>query len=120
MYCSNCGEKLEGSVKFCSNCGNTINTDGTITFERKNQFYGVLVPIKVFLDGNLVATLNANSNKVVPVSFGTHKIAFNLWSGNNQYDITVTKDEPNIKVLFKLSVGLVTSKPKILSIESIK
>lgn len=122
MFCSKCGNENKDKLKFCTNCGNKLikeDTDGSIIFERKKQFYGVLVPVDVFLDGQLVATLKAGENKSVPVSVGDHRLSFNLWSGNGQYDIKVTKENPNMKVLFKLSMGLVTSKPKIVSIENI-
>ncbi len=122
MFCSKCGKEEKENLKFCTNCGDKLikeDTDGSILFERKSQFYGVLVPVKVYLDGELVATLKAGEKLSVPVSVGDHKLAFNLWSGNGQYDIKVTKENPNIRVLFKLSMGLVTSKPKIVSIENI-
>jgi hypothetical protein len=122
MFCNKCGEKVKKTLKYCTNCGNKLikeEKDGSILFERKKQFYGVLIPIKVYLDGELVATLSADKSVVVPVTTGNHRLSFNLWSGNGQYDINVTEENPNIKVVFKLSMGLITSKPKIISIENI-
>lgn len=122
MFCSKCGKEEKENVKFCTNCGNKLiqdENDGSILFERKKQFYGVLVPVKIFLDGKLVGSVKAGEKISVPVTVGDHKLAFNLWSGNGQYDIKVSKENSNIKVLFKLSMGLVTSKPKIISIENI-
>lgn len=123
MYCNKCGAEIDTDAKFCGKCGNKLenysNNDGSITFFRENQFYGVVIPIKVFLDGNLVATINAGNEAKIPVTIGKHTIAFNLWSGNGMYDVEVTKEHPNIKVTFKLGVGVVTSKPKIVSITNI-
>ena len=65
------------------------------------------------------ARKNLDETKKVLTNVGTHRIAFNLWSGNGQYDINITKENRNVKVVFKLSMGLVTSKPKIISIENI-
>lgn len=127
MFCTKCGSEVEDSAMFCTKCGNKIenkdvsiaNESASITFARKKQFYGVLVPIKVYLDGIEVASISAGKEEKVPVSIGKHRIAFNLWSGNGQYDVEVSSEHPNIKVNFKLSMDVVTSKPEITSIENI-
>lgn len=122
MYCSKCGNEVK-KEKFCPKCGNFVNEqdgEGSITFYREKQFYGVLIPIDVFLDGKKVCSVKADEQIKVPATIGKHKLAFNLWSGNGIFDIEVTENNPKIKVTFKLSMGLVTSKPKIVSIENIK
>lgn len=122
MVCSKCGEKADKDVKFCQKCGNKLvkeEGDACITFSRKKQFYGVLVPIKIYLDGNLVGSVKSNESITVNTTVGMHRIAFNLWSGNGQYDVNIAKENPNVRVNLKLSMGLVTSKPKIINIENI-
>ena len=127
MFCTKCGSEVEDSAMFCTKCGNKIenkdvsivNESASITFAREKQFYGVIVPIKVYLDGIKVASVSAGKEEKVPVSIGKHRIAFNLWSGNGQYDVEVSSEHPNIKVNFKLSMDVVTSKPEITSIENI-
>ena len=119
MYCNKCGAEIDINSNFCTKCGNKLenyNKNGSITFVRENQFYGVIIPIDVFLDGQKVASVSAGKEVTVPTTIGKHKIAFNLWSGNGQYDIEIKPEKPNIRVTFKLGVGLVTSKPKIVSI----
>ncbi len=125
MYCTKCGFKLESNSKFCTKCGNKIEYDnsdlnvkeGTITFARESSFYGVLVPIRVYVDGKEVASVKSGNQAKVPVSIGKHKIAFDLWSGNNFYDIELNDKYPNVKVNFKLCMGALASEPKIISIE---
>ena len=90
-----------------------------ILFERMKQFYGCLVPIDIYLDGNRVGSVKSNKSIKIDTTCGNHKLSFNLWSGNGMYDINITKENRNVKVVFKLSMGLVTSKPKIISIENI-
>lgn len=122
MYCTNCGEEIENNTNFCTKCGSKLennNTEGSITFSRINQFYGVLIPITIYLDGEKVASVDAGKEVKIPATIGKHRLAFNLWSGNGQYDIEITKEHTDIKVTFKLGMGLVTSKPKIISIENI-
>lgn len=119
MFCNKCGKEVEETSKFCTNCGNSLEgylTKGTITFERQNQFYGVLIPIKIFIDGKLITSVAAGKSEKVSMPFGKHRIAFDIWSGNGQYDIEITEKAPNVKVVFKLGVGAITSKPKIVSI----
>lgn len=121
MFCNKCGMELTNDTKFCTNCGFEVSNNdmGTIVFAREKQFYGTLVPIKVFMDGLLVATLNSGKEMSVKAKVGTHKIAFDLWSGNGQYDVNIPENNPNVKVTFKLVSGIVTSKPKIVSITNI-
>lgn len=119
MYCTKCGAEIDKNSSFCIKCGNKLEKDnkmGSITLVREKQFYGVLIPIKVFIDGKEVATLGVGKEVEVPIEKGKHRLAFNLWSGNGQYDIEVKEEKPNIKVTFKLGMGLITSKPKIVSI----
>ena len=114
MFCTKCGNEIQNNSNFCIGCGNKLNNNvevvanqqGSITFAREKQFYGVLVPIKVYLDGKEVASLKAGNESKVPVSIGKHRIAFNLWSGNGQEEIDVRSEHPNIKVNFKLYMGL--------------
>ena len=82
------------------------------------QFYGCLVPIDIYLDGNRVGSVKSNKSIKIDTTYGNHKLSFNLWSGNGMYDINIAKGE-NVKVTFKLSMGLVTSEPEIISIEKI-
>lgn len=122
MFCSKCGENVEKKVKFCPKCGAKLvkeESDATIVFQRKKQFYGVLIPVKIYLDGKLVGSVKSNESITVETTVGNHRLAFNLWSGNGQYDINITKENPNVRVNLKLSMGLVTSKPKIINIENI-
>lgn len=119
MYCNQCGKEIADDARFCTSCGFQINNMGSIIFARENQFYGSVVPIKIFMDGQLVATVNSGREVKVPATIGNHKVAFNLWSGNGQFDIEVPANHPDIKVTFKLGVGAVTSKPKILSITNV-
>lgn len=122
MFCNKCGKEIEVGTKFCTNCGNKLEgyvTKASIVFERQSQFYGVLVPIKIYLDGKLVTSVAAGSSAKVETTPGKHRLAFDLWSGNGQFDLEVTEEHPNIKVLFKLGVGAITSKPKIVSITNI-
>ena len=44
---------------------------------------------------------------------------FDLWSGNGAEEIEITKEHPNVKVTFKLKMGVVTTKPQIIKIENI-
>ena len=59
--------------------------------------------------------------KNIKLSDSNNSITKSLHSNNEpkKDTIKVSKENSNIKVLFKLSMGLVTSKPKIISIENI-
>lgn len=119
MFCNKCGEQIEDTAKFCNKCGNETNNIGSITFERQKQYYGCLVPVKVFMDGQQVATLTSGQQATIQTTIGKHQVNFNLWSGNGAEEVTLESQNPNIKVTFKVGMGVVTSKPKIVKIENI-
>ena len=120
MFCNYCGEKILDNSKFCNKCGKQIeNSNGSITFVREGHYYGVLVPVKVYMDGILVASVANASEATVPASIGKHKIMFDVWSGNGANDIEILPSNPNIKITFKLGAGAFTSKPQITKIENI-
>ena len=119
MFCNKCGAPVDLTGKFCTKCGNPLENyphEGIVIFARINQLTGVIMPVDVYMDGRLVATLNAGREVKVPMTVGKHRIAFNVWKEN---EIETTINNPNIKVTFKLGVGLVTSKPKIVSIVNV-
>ncbi len=117
MFCNKCGSEVKEGEKFCNKCGERQLPDmGSIVFARQNKYSGCLIDIKIYMDGNLVASVGNGKEVTVPASIGTHKVAFDLWSGNSITDIEVTKEHPNIKVVFKLGMGALTSKPKIVEI----
>ncbi len=117
MFCNKCGNKLSENEKFCNKCGEPVKFDmGSIIFSRENKFYGAIVDINIFMDGILVARVGNGKEVKVPVTIGKHRIAFDVWSGNSQEEIVITPEHPNIKVMFTLKMGAVTSKPKITQI----
>lgn len=119
MFCNQCGNQVQDDAIFCNKCGFRVKEEtkmGSIIFRREGQYYGCLVPVKVFMDSNQVASLSAGQEACIPATVGKHQVMFNLWSGNGADEVEVTKEHPNIKVIFKLGVGVITSKPKIISI----
>lgn len=121
MFCNKCGKEVKEGEKFCNHCGEKQTPNiGSIVFARQNKYYGCLMNVDIFMDGNLVASVGNGKEVTVPASIDTHKFAFNLWSGNAITDITITPEHPNIKVVFKLGMGVMTSKPKIVEIMNLQ
>lgn len=127
MVCTKCGSKLDDNSKFCTKCGNkmednneiTTNEMGSITFVREHKFYGIIVPVKIYIDGKEVVSLAAGGTSKVSLGLGKHEIAFDVWSGNGENEIELTKEHPNLKITFKLKMGVLAAKPTITSIENI-
>ena len=74
MLCNKCGSEIKEDNKFCTNCGNKVikdENDCYILFERMKQFYGCLVPINIYLDGNRVGSVKSNKSIKIeePIDF---------------------------------------------------
>lgn len=123
MFCNKCGEEVGVGAKFCNKCGATVeeSTTGTasIVFRREGGLAAALVPVKVFLDNNLVGSLGVGEEMTVNSAVGKHRVDFNIMGGNGGGDIEIVSEHPNIKVLFKVSMGMITAKPKIISIQNL-
>ena len=119
MFCNKCGAEIDSNANFCNKCGTRLEgyiKTGSITFRREGQYYGCLVPVKVFLDNNVVTFLGVGEEFKVNTTVGKHRVDFNVMGGNGGGDVEVTPEHPNIKVIFKLGMGAITSKPKIISV----
>ncbi len=122
MFCNKCGAQIDESAKFCNKCGNKLEgyiKKASITFRRDGQYYGCLVPVKVFLDNNVVTSLGVGNEFKVETTVGKHRVDFNVMGGNGGQEIEITEEHPNIKVVFKLGAGMITAKPKIISIQNL-
>lgn len=75
MFCRNCGKEIPDESQFCKHCGNKVkNVEETnnmevvnnsnkqikATFHRQKKFTGCLVPMRVYIDGQLIASLDNN------------------------------------------------------------
>ncbi len=120
MFCNKCGAEIDVNAKFCGKCGEKLEgykpATGTVVFRREGQYYGCLVPVKVFLDNNVVTSMGIGEEFTVNTTIGKHRIDFNVMGGNGGGEVELTAEHPNKKVIFKLGVGMITSKPKIISI----
>ena len=67
-------------------------------------------------------TVEESCGKCAPCRIGNkrlHEILQKITSGNGAEEIEITKEHPNVKVTFKLKMGVVTTKPQIIKIENI-
>ena len=123
MFCNKCGEEIDSTAKFCNKCGATIEggTTGTanIIFRREGGLTAALVPVKVFLDNNLVGSLGVGEEMTTTTTTGKHRVDFNVMGGNGGGEVEITSEHPNVKVLFKVGMGMITAKPKIISIQNL-
>lgn len=120
MYCTNCGKEIDDNSNFCIHCGKKAtlanNSIGKITFKRPGSFIGCLVSIKVYIDKVYVGSLKDSSSFTCDISYGKHEIITELWSGICKREIEVRTEAPNLEATVSLQMGLITNKPKIISV----
>ena len=61
-------------------------------------------------------SLGIGEEQTVQTTIGKHRIDFNVMGGNGGDEIELTEKSPNKKVIFKLGMGMITAKPKIISV----
>ena len=132
MFCTSCGKEIPNGSKFCTHCGNEVKklqenevqTTSSkvvkVTFERKKSFLGCAVPMRVLVDGNIVAVLKNGASQQVDVPSGKHKVIVEVWSAVSETEVDFSSEYSSMHVLVGLKMGLITNKTKILSIRSEK
>lgn len=123
MFCNKCGAEVDNTAKFCNECGATIEGapagTASIVFRRDGSLAASLVPTKVFLDNNLVGSLGVGEEMTITTTVGKHRVDFNVMGGNGGGEVEITSEHQNIKVVFKVAMGMITAKPKIISIQNL-
>lgn len=135
MFCTNCGKEIPEESQFCKYCGNNIKQNGQIekaestnitektvkvTFHRLKKFTGCLVPMYIYVDKQLVATLKNNETYETNVTCGKHKIIIEMWSAVSEREVDFPEDYTNVYIDVKLKMGLITNKAEIASIRNEK
>ncbi len=135
MFCTNCGKEIPEESQFCKYCGNNIKQNGQIekaestnitektvkvTFHRLKKFTGCLVPMYIYVDKQLVATLKNNEIYETNVTCGKHKIIIEMWSAVSEREVDFPEDYTNVYIDVKLKMGLITNKAEIASIRNEK
>lgn len=135
MFCRNCGKEIPEESQFCKYCGNKIKQNGQVektentnitektvrvTFHRLKKFTGCLVPMYIYVDKQLVATLKNNETYETNVTCGKHKIIIEMWSAVSEREVDFPEDYTNVYIDVKLKMGLITNKAEIASIRNEK
>ncbi len=123
MFCNKCGSEVDNGAKFCNKCGANVDGETTgkasIVFRREGGIAAALIPTKVFVDNNLVGSLGVGEEMTVMSTIGKHRIDFNIMGGNGGGEVEISSEHPNVKVFFKVCMGMITAKPKIVSIQNL-
>ena len=95
MFCTKCGNQINGQVKFCPKCGQAVGTGNggsqsfILTINRANQWFAINPAVKVVIDGSTEYKIDNGATLNIPVSAGTHNIAFSCSMRNKIININV-------------------------------
>lgn len=104
MFCSKCGNQFVTQVKFCSKCGQPTNISsseaqvqnsvrwGTLTITRAKQWFAINPAVRVILDGSAEYEIDNGSTLNIPISIGTHNIAFSCGMRNKIVNVNVVEN----------------------------
>lgn len=104
MFCSKCGNELQTDARFCSKCGQPVaqtstdnvsqNNSGnyTLTINRAKQWFLVNPPVKIIIDEKAEYKIDNGETIRIPVSTGTHMVAFSCSIRNKIVNINVTNN----------------------------
>lgn len=98
MFCNRCGSKIVGGAKVCSKCGNAVShvaggvNDGmfTLTINRAKQWFAVNPAVKIVVDGGTEYKIGNGATVNIPVTVGTHNIAFLCSIRNKIVNVSVS------------------------------
>ncbi len=129
MFCNKCGKEIPNESEFCKFCGTKIdralfeqnikapeNKTVKVVFTRRKRLMGCAIPIRIFVDGNNVASLKNGASAEVELPAGTHKVVFDTFGEAYQKEIDFSSEYSKIYVNSVMRMGLVSG---IAQIESI-
>lgn len=132
MFCTSCGKEIPNTSKFCVHCGAKVKEStetkvGTseksavnVIFQRRKRVVGCAVPMKIHIDGKVVAVLANGEAKQVIVPSGKHEVIVDMWSAISKTEVDFSAEYSNIYVEVGIKMGLITNKAEILSIRNEK
>lgn len=94
-YCEHCGKELASEVQICTACGCYANSNSTVTFKRKSQYVGCLVPMHIEIIGkNTKTTLDINNGKTVSADLPCGNYRFHIYGSLSDkcHDVKISKD----------------------------
>jgi len=120
--CLKCGKELKVGEKFCESCGEkTQYADmkfGKITFKRDNNYFGCVIPFKLFIDGKQVGTLSSGATSTFDYPCGEHEIAINSAKDKKRKTINLTEgNDVLVNVTVNMWAFSFTAKGKIKNIK---
>ena len=100
MFCSHCGAELVSGAGFCPKCGRPAAPAGagagapffTVTFVREKQWYAINPGVKIVVDDRDEYRIDNGQTLRVPMTPGTHSVAFRCGIRNKVIDLTVRQD----------------------------
>ena len=123
MTCPKCGKELKVGEKFCESCGEKTEyanmSYGKITFKRDNNYFGCVIPFKLFIDGKQVGTLSSGKTSTFEYPYGEHEISLNSVKNKKTkrvINITEEKNEVVVNVGTNMWAFSFTAQGKIKSI----
>lgn len=88
-----------------------------VTLYREKNIEGAVIPMYIYVDGNLVAQLQNGGYSACDIDSGVHEICVKMWGRKRKSKINFLSEDKNVSIKFGLKYGFVTKKADILSIE---
>jgi len=145
MFCTNCGKEIPNGSKFCTSCGCKIdNIQGTsntnipvnnvqpnpainnqanlkmvrLTVVRRKRFLGLAVPMRILVDGNQIASLKNDNSVDIDLPAGQHRLLIDTVGEVTDQIIELKPEYNRVVVTLIMTMGLVTGKAAIESIQN--
>lgn len=102
MFCNKCGNQIVDGAKFCSKCGQSTNQAAnnitgnngvgtfTLTINRAKQWFAVNPAVKIIVDGGDEYKIDNGETLNIPITAGTHNIAFSCSIRNKIVNVNVS------------------------------
>ena len=102
MFCTKCGNHIVDGAKFCSKCGQSTNQAAnnitgnngvgtfTLTINRAKQWFAVNPAVKIIVDGGAEYKIDNGETLNIPITAGTHNIAFSCSIRNKIVNVNVS------------------------------
>lgn len=114
MRCPNCGMDNDEGMARCISCGSDAMNIGSITIQRPNNFFGILIPYDIYVDNVFIGNVANGETKSFPIYLGQHVLTVKQgFNKSEPVNLMISPQQRNLVFNCPIKIGFFVSKIEV-------